>query len=170
MPFIGIIAKENDNNFIKNKILKNGNSKKFEIISINQKNIENVKNIKFDVIAINDNISNFFKNSKYLELIISKSNYIILNADFKENLTVFNNTGANLITYGFNKKASITLSSVQDDNIVPCIQRTIKKCNGELIEEQEINVKVKKNNLKKVYNVLVIFTILKIFGENLQKI
>ena len=39
MPFIGIIAKECDSNFIKNEILKNSTQNKFEILNINQKNI-----------------------------------------------------------------------------------------------------------------------------------
>ena len=50
MPFIGVIAKENDSNFIKNIITKNAKLNKFEIININMKNIENMKNIKFDVL------------------------------------------------------------------------------------------------------------------------
>ena len=35
---------------------------------------------------------------------------------------------------------------------------------------QEFNIKIEKNNIKKLYNTLVIFTILAIFGENLKKI
>ncbi len=37
MPLVGIIAKENDSNFIRNNILKNSLNKKFDIININQK-------------------------------------------------------------------------------------------------------------------------------------
>ena len=48
MPFIGIIAKENDSNFVKNEINKNAKLNKFEVININLKSIENIKNIKFD--------------------------------------------------------------------------------------------------------------------------
>ena len=32
MPFIGVIAKENDNNFIKNEIKKNAQFYKYEIV------------------------------------------------------------------------------------------------------------------------------------------
>ena len=39
-----------------------------------------------------------------------------------------------------------------------------------VIEEQEINIKLKKNNINKLYNVLVIFAILGIYGEKLKKI
>ena len=53
MPFIGVIAKENDNNFIKNAIIKNAKINKFEVININKKSIENIKNIKFDILVAN---------------------------------------------------------------------------------------------------------------------
>ena len=55
MPFIGIISKENDSNFIKNAINKNSKGN-FEIININKKSIENIKNVKFDVLVIGENI------------------------------------------------------------------------------------------------------------------
>ena len=66
MPFIGIIAKESDSNFIKNEITKNAKKNKFEFININKKSIENIKNIRFETIIINDEITEFIKNSKYL--------------------------------------------------------------------------------------------------------
>ena len=55
MPFIGIVGKVNDSNFIKNGLTKNSENTKFEIININNKSIENIKNIKFDVLVINEN-------------------------------------------------------------------------------------------------------------------
>ncbi len=170
MPFIGVIAKENDSNFIKNGILKNSISNKFEIININKKSIENVKNIKFDVLVVNENIETLLKNSKYLEDIINKSCYIIINSDIKNNLSLFKNNDVNIITYGFNKKATITISSIKDEDTLLCIQRNIQRRDGKIIEEQEINIQIEKNNVKKLYNVLVIFAILQIYGEFLKKI
>ena len=37
MPFVGIVSKENDSNFIKNAISKNSKENNFEIININKK-------------------------------------------------------------------------------------------------------------------------------------
>ena len=170
MPFIGIIAKENDSNFIKNEINKNAKSNKFEVININLKSIENVKNIKFDILVVNENIENLLKHSKYLEDIINKAYYVIVNSDIKNNLSALNKAQANIITYGFNAKATITISSIKEENTMLCVQRTIKGINEKIIEEQEINIKIQKNNVKKSYNVLVIFVILSIYGENLKKI
>ena len=56
MPFVGIMSKENDSNFIKNAISKNSKGNNFEVININRKSIENVKNVKFDVLVICENI------------------------------------------------------------------------------------------------------------------
>lgn len=170
MPFIGIVAKENDSNFIKNEITKNAKLNRFEIININKKSLENVKNIKFDILVINENIENLLKNSKYLEDIISKTYYVVINSDVKNNLSLLKNIKTNIITYGFNEKATITISSIKEENIMLCIQRSIKGIDNNIIEEQEINIKIEKNNVNKLYNILVIFTILEIYGEFLQKI
>ena len=169
MPFIGIVAKENDSNFIKNEITKNAKINKFEIININKKSIENVKNIKFDIIVINENIEKLLRESKYLEEIINKTYYVIINSDVKNNLSLIKNIGTNIITYGFNAKATITISSIKEENTMLCIQRSIKGINN-IIDEQEISIKIEKNNVNKLYNVLVIFTILEIYGEFLKKI
>ena len=170
MPFIGIVGKVNDNNFIKNALVKNATTNKFEVININKNSIENIKNIKFDILVINDNIFELLDNSKYLEDIIKQATYIIINYDIKNNLPLLKNTKLNIITYGFNAKSTITVSSIKEESILVCVQRNIKKIDGKIIEEQEFNIKVEKNNVKKIYNVLVIFVILGIYGDFLKKI
>ena len=79
MPFIGIIAKESDSNFIKKEVIRNSKSNKFEIININKKSIENIKNIRFETVVINDDLTGFFNNSNYLEEIIKNCKYLIIN-------------------------------------------------------------------------------------------
>ena len=169
MPFVGIVSKENDSNFIKNAIGKNARASNFEVININRKSIENVKNVKFDVLVICENIEKLLKNSSYLEEIIKKADYIIVNSDVRENLSSLKNVETNIITYGFNAKATITISSIKEEKTMVCIQRKINGVNN-VIEEQDFNVEIEKNNVNKLYNVLVIFTILAIYGEILQKI
>ena len=170
MPFIGVIAKENDYYYIKNAIAKNTKNNKFEIFHINKKTIENMKNIKFDIIVANENIENYLKDSKYLEYIMSSAKYLIINSDIENHINSLTKISGNVITYGLNLKSSLTISSIKEDNILLCIQRSIKGINGNLIEEQEFNFKIERNNGNKVYNILIIFAILQIFGENLQKI
>lgn len=169
MPFVGIISKENDSNFIKNAISKNSIQNNFEIININKKSIENVKNVKFDILVICENIGKILTNSVYLEEIIKKADYIIVNSDMKENVSILKDIETNIITYGFNAKSTITISSIKEDKTMVCIQRRINGVNN-IIEEQDFNIEIEKNNVNKLYNVLVIFTILAIYGEILQKI
>lgn len=170
MPLIGVIAKECDSNFIKNEIIRNSINNKFEVFNINEKNIQNIKNITFESIIINEDIRDLIKYSKYLEDIIKKSKYIVINSDIIKDITMLRNSQINVITYGLNNQATITISSVKDDDILICIQKKFINIKKQDIEEQEINIKIVKNNLKKLCNTLAIFTILSIYGESLQKI
>ena len=170
MPFIGVIAKECDSNFIKNEIIKNSVNNKFEVFNINQKNIQNIKNITFESIIINEDIKEFLRYSKYLEEILKKAKYIIINSDIIKDISIFGNSKINIITYGLNSQATVTISSVKEEDILVCIQKSFRNINDKAIEEQEINIKIVRNNLKKLCNTLSIFTILSIYGESLQKI
>lgn len=177
MPFIGIISKESESNFIKKEVLKNAKNNKFEVLNINKKNIENIKNIRFDVVVINDDIEDFFKTSKYLEDIIKKSKFLIINTDM-QGKDIFLNANEDMkllkdceiITYGLNQKATITMSSIKSENILICVQNKFKNYFWKIVEEQEVNVEITKSNLKKISNSMAIFTILTIFGEKLKKI
>ena len=169
MPFVGIIAKESESNFIKNEVLKNS-SLKFEFVNINRKSVQNVKNIRIETIIINNEISDFLNVSKYLEELIINAKYIIVNSDIIKNINILKQYNSNIITYGLNQKAMITISSIKNENILIFIQNKLKNINNDEIEEQEVNVKINKNSLKKVSNSMAIFTILLIYGDFLKKI
>ena len=170
MPFIGIIAKESDSNFIKKEVIKNSINNRFDIININKKSIENVKNIRFETVVINDDLTEFLNNSKYLEEIIKNSKFLIINSDVVKNIDVLLNNKINIITYGLNQKAMVTMSSIKTENILVCVQNKFENSEGKMIEEQEVNVEISKNNLKKICNSMAVFSILAIYGEKLQKI
>ena len=67
--------------------------------------------------------------------------YLIINAD--SDLSPFFNAlalglgGSNVITYGFNGRASVTASSVSDEALQVCIQRSFVSLNGSAYEPQE---------------------------------
>ena len=168
MPLIGVIAKENDSNFIRNEIIKNSKRIKFEVININKRSLENIKNITFEALIINDNINEFLKSSKYLENIMKRTKYLILNSDISNDLTFFKDNKINVITYGLNRKATITVSSIKEDDVLVCFQRNVENISKKIIEEQEFDIKIKKNNIKKTYNMLAIFTILSIYEEKVK--
>ena len=170
MPFIGVLSKESDSNFIKKAVIKNSKNNKFEIININKKCIENIKNIRFETVIINDDLADFFKTSKYLEDILRNAKYLVINSDVVKDLEVLVNSNINVITYGLNQKATITMSSIMTEKILICVQNKFRNIFGEFVEEQEVNVEISKNNLKKICNSMAVFSILAIYGEKLQKI
>ena len=132
MPFVGIIAKESESNFIKNEVLKNS-SLKFEFVNINRKSVQNVKNIRFETIIINNEISDFLNVSKYLEELIINAKYIIVNSDIIKNINILKQYNSNIITYGLNQKAMITISSIKNENILIFIQNKLKNINNDEI-------------------------------------
>lgn len=162
MPIIGVVAKENESNFIKNEIKKNTNKNNYEIININEKSVENIKNIKFDCMVICDNIDTFLKKSNYLKKILISAKYVILNLD--NNKSNLNNI-KNVITYGLNAKSQVTISSIKEDDVLLCVQKKIEGVYQNIIEEQEFGVNIKKNNITKLYSSMVVYIILLIFGE-----
>ena len=87
-----------------------------------------------------------------------------------KNSEVLVNSKTNVITYGLNQKATVTMSSIKTENILICVQQKFKNINKKVVEEQEVNVEIAKNNLKKICNSMAIFTILTIYGEKLKKI
>ena len=164
MPFIGVYAKENDSNFIKNEIGKIGTKNNFEIININKKNLSNLKNIRFDTLVIKDRLSDLLNTSNYIKKIIENANYLIVNNDI-ENKADIEKIHDKIITYGFKSNADVSVSSIKEENIMISIQRKIQKANNDLLEEQEINVKIGKHNINKLYNILALYTILMVYNE-----
>ncbi|PKM94127.1 MAG: hypothetical protein CVU84_11745 [Firmicutes bacterium HGW-Firmicutes-1] len=66
--------------------------------------------------------------------------YLIINIDLHAKFDLSAYEGYKVITVGFNKKASVTVSSVEDEEIVFCIQREID-LSSQIIEPQEFVMK-----------------------------
>ena len=128
MPFIGVITNQKNEHYVKENL--KGIFKDDNIIFINEKNILNIKNIVFEIILVDRQI----KNDVQLNKIIVKSKYLILNNDLK-----FINKG-NAITYGFNNKSTFTVSSIDEKNIIICLQTSILDIDNEEIEPQEFKM------------------------------
>lgn len=159
MPLIGIIGNKKDIQNIKKKISIKNNE--IEIIEINRQSIKNLKNIKFDEIIFLKDINLEKEEYTFMENIISKIQYLIINADI--NMTILEKIKTEhpikLITFGFNLRSTITISSVKDEKIMICLQRNIRKNNNELIETQEREIEINLKNDKKIYNEIIIFII-----------
>lgn len=132
MYLVGIIS---ENKEIIRALEKGFDKKKVDFIDLDFNIIENFKNIRFDIILIS-NLKNYNKNSNFKK-ILSNSYISVINTDIKDNLKVLDNLNGMVITYGFNPKATVTASSVNDDNIAICIQRVIEDMKGKEIEPIE---------------------------------
>ena len=153
MPLIGIIANKKDIKAIKNSIQKNN----IEIVEITKDSIENIKNIKFDEIIVMKKIHITEDENKKLNDIVSKAEYLIINADINIELKEPIKNPIKVITFGFNSKSTITISSVKENKIIIYIQRKIEKNNKEIIDEEEKEIKVHAKANEKIYNNLVVF-------------
>ena len=66
MPFIGVIADEKSENFIRRQIVEKLKLRESSVLFIKEKSIENIKNIKFETIVI----ARKFKNMEMLLLLV----------------------------------------------------------------------------------------------------
>lgn len=139
MAFIGIVTNEKNIQYMLTN-LKNIFDRQ-KVIFINDNNIEHLQNIKFETIAIDCEINNIMQ----LKKLISNANYLILNADIEVNGFLLEDINLMAITYGFKGKATITVSSVSENNIIICLQRIIKTAQNGKYEPQEINIEIKQN-------------------------
>ena len=132
MSLIGILTDKSHENYIKEGI-KDIVSEE-QIIFLKEDSIQNLKNIKFETILIGKEVK---RRKEQVEEIAKKAKYLILNTDIVSNLDLLDNLSFQLITYGFNSKATITTSSIEDGKIIVCQQRTIENKKGKSIEPQE---------------------------------
>ena len=133
MPFIGVITNQKNENYIREKL--KGIFKDDNIIFINEKNILNIKNITFETLLIDGII----KNKIQLNKITEKSKYLVVNNDIESQ------TSKKKITYGFNNKSTFTVSSIDEKNIIICLQSNIFNKNEEEIEPQEFKIENNEN-------------------------
>lgn len=155
MPLVGIIAKKKDIQAIRKEL----QNKEIEFIEITQKSVKNIKNINFEEIIINEDIILTEDEYEYMSTILSKVKYLIINGDVDIEILIKIKleSPVKMITYGFNSKSTVTISSVKEDKILVCMQRDIEKSDGKIVEAQEKNIYLGGPKNKKVYNKLIVF-------------
>ena len=175
MSFIGIISDEKTENFICQKLQKELHLSDSSVLYIKEQSIENIRNIKL--------LAREFKKVDILKSMLKDAKYLIVNSDIEANLSILDNLEVKVVTYGFNSKATITASSVTDEDMLICVQRSIEDINGKEIEPQEISVgkagtdeitKLKQSDekkfntetLKDTNSIMAIIAILLIYGKN----
>lgn len=161
MSFIGIVTNSKNEESMVKKIFNLFPAD--NIIFITSKNIDNIRNIQFETVVINGNIKDDVK----LKNIITKSKYVILNTDVELEKEFWKDLNLTIISYGFNNKATFTISSVSENNIIICLQRTIKNILDEKIEPQEFE---EENDTNVDINVILYEKIVQlIYSKNQQK-
>lgn len=166
MTFIGIISEEKTDRELE-KIIDNQILIKSTIVNININNIEHIKNVKFETILIMES-QIILSKLEILKKILGNTQYLIINSDIKSNLSLLDNLELNVITFGFNSKATITASSVNEENALICIQRNIIDRKNDIIEPQEIKINLKK--IKDIYKVMGIVGVALIYQQqNMEK-
>ncbi len=144
MSVVGIITSQNNIIEIEEKIKRNQINEK-NIIIITKENIRNIKNVKFDIVVIFDET----QEQEELKKVVKESKCVLLNSDYKENLKLIDeHTNSYVITFGYNSRASITIISNENDEIILEIQREIDLAKNKKIECQEIKM---NNNFAKKY-------------------
>ena len=156
MPFIEIITDSKSQAQL-NKVITKSMVNNCDILYIKDKNIENTKNRKLETLILNRSIENVDIRKKILE----NSKNIILNLDL--NTGIEQNLKTNIISYGYNSKSDITVSSVEDDQILICIQHTITSIYNRKIEPQEIKVNIKSDI--NVYNIMIIIALTSLYAS-----
>lgn len=162
MSFVGIICTPKQEGYIK-QILHN-NLENENVVILKEDNIENFKNITFETIAIFSNKTSTFEKKETILKLISKTKYLIINADEQILPEYIKISKENVITYGFNAKSTVTTSSVKEDSILICIQRNIQNYIGKELEPQEILVPIQSNRVNSI-TMMGIISILLIYGK-----
>ncbi len=166
MSFIGIVASKKCFETIKKYVTENIKDETINFIQINLRSIENIKNIKFDTIIIEDNIDKFKNNKEILEKLCNNTKYLIINTD--KNLK-YNNNAPQKITYGLNRNAMVTISSISDTDILIYWQKNLKDKDGNALEIEERRIKRKEKSALKTYEILIIYSLFRIYAKSIME-
>lgn len=158
MPFIGIVADEKDENFIRREIVDSLKLRESNVLFIKEKSIENIKNIKFETIIL----VRKFKSMELLKKILTNVKYLIVNTDRIKNIDVFKKLNLKIITFGFNLKATVTASSVTQDSSLICVTKEIETIKNRIIELQEIKI----DRVEDVEAIMAVVTTLLLYDIN----
>ena len=82
-----------------------------------------------------------------LKQILKNTKYLIINSDIYTKLDMITNINIAVITYGYNLKATVTASSINEEKILLCIQRNIKVDNKTGIEPKEMYAEIIGNDV-----------------------
>lgn len=166
MSFVGVIASKKCFENIKKKITEKIKEDTINFIQINLRSIENVKNIKFETIIVEDNLEKFKNHQEALRKILETTQFRVINTDKNTEQEKLQKT-CNTITYGLNQKATVTVSSISETDILVYWQKNLLNKDGNSIEIEERRIKKENSSVLKTYEILIIYTLLKIYHKSI---
>ncbi len=152
MLSVGLVSKSKNIEFIKDLNRMNN----VRAISIKQKN--DLKDKKVDILVLEDSIIS----KEFVEEILKDARYLLMQDNIND-IQFHLEKEMNIITFGFNHKSTVTVSSVTEEYIVICIQRIMKRIDGKEIHPKEMIIQ-----LKNQYNINK-YIIKEIIREILEK-
>lgn len=165
MIFVGIMSDCKSYENIKER-LKN---QEINLIHINKKSIENIKNIKFETIIINVKLEEFKEEKEIIEQICNKAKYVLINTDLNIENNLKMNPKKEIITYGLNQKATVTVSSIKDNKILIYLQRNIKDTKEKTVEVGEKLLKLREQTKLKNYEILILYITFLIYNYSIME-
>lgn len=167
MSFIGVVANKKCFENIRKKIAEESKEEANNLIQINLRSIENIKNIKFETIVVEDSIAKFKKQEEILAKLLESTQYLIINTDKNKEIEKLEKK-EDKITYGLNRKATVTISSISDTDILIYWQRSLKNKKGNEIEIEERRIKRNEKEKKlKTYEILIIYALFQLYQKNI---
>lgn len=124
-------------------------------------------NIDFDVIIYTigrseEEYKSLYPSERKLFFTLTNNTVSIINADDRSIFKLLKGNKTHLITYGFNSKASITASSVQQEElnrcVQCCVQRTLTTFSGRKLEPQEFSISLPLSQDQEIYSALAAIT------------
>ena len=159
MTLIGMISDDKSFQAVKEEIKKQKRAMK--LFHINKKSITNLRNIQFEMLIINSDISQFSQESKAIKEICKKAKYIMINSDLNEDFSF----SKEMISYGLNQKAIVTISSITESNVLIYQQKELKNKEGRKLEVGERRIEIGENSKLKIYEILILDLIFSIEGK-----
>ena len=153
-------------------ILSNDN---INLIVISMKTVETAEidsfGLEFDFLIINI-IDSKFQKDTFLKTKFINCDYYIINTDEDNlNLLSLESLDGIIITYGFNSKATMTISSHIIDQTMEaslCLQREIITLSGDRVDSFEFIMEINSKNKDHIYSVLAASVLSLVIGEKIQ--
>lgn len=145
------------------------------LIDIKSKTLNPILDLGFEFdIIIHTSLNDAGYENKKLRELVARSKYLIINSDEEKWTDLLNdNITTIVITYGFNNKATINLSSFNKQDIVEaniCVQREIETIDKVIVEPFELPIKIDTKEKVNIYSILSIIACGLLIDINLTNI